>query len=104
MNIFRTFFNYLGYEMTITIVLRSGENVKLVVLSTDKISNLKNQIQQLKGIDADKQMIIHNGNQLNDEDSLSEQGVINDAILTLVGKHLKKDARQGTFSSLSYFK
>ena len=86
--------------MAIIVTLASGENVTLSVLSTDKVSTVKRQIQDLKGISLGKQVIMYEGNRLNNEDTLSKKGIDNGSMLTLVDEDSKKDGqyKEGRFS------
>ena len=77
--------------MKIMVRLSSGENVALSVLSTDKIISVKRQIQNLKGISPDEQVIRYQETRLNNGDILSENSIRNGSILTLNREDLMRD-------------
>ena len=86
--------------MKIMVRLSSGENVALSVLSTDKIISVKRQIQNLKGISPDEQVIRYQETRLNNADILSENSIRNGSILTLNREDLMRDrhAKKGRCS------
>lgn len=79
--------------MIIKVRTLTGKEIEIEVESTDKITRIKEMIEEKEGIPPDQQRVIFSGKQLNDEKTLKdyqiEAGSVMFLVLALRGGDLK---------------
>jgi ubiquitin C len=81
------------------LVKTSTDEITLDVLGSDSIESVRAKIQDKEGTSPDKQRLIFEDVQLEDERTLADYNIHNDSILDLVPRHCKCS----TFLSLQSF-
>ena len=77
-------------SMQIFVKLLPGERITLQVETFDTIQNVKKKIQEQKGFPPAEQHLVYDSKQLNDEQTLADYHIQNDATFTLVLRREKK--------------
>ena len=73
-----------GSKKSIMIKTLSGKTIAMEVEDSDTVDSIKKRIHDKEGIPADQQRLVFNGKQLEDDKTLSDYNVPNDASIHLV--------------------
>ena len=87
-------YDFLGKQMKVNVILTSGRKVTVNISSSEKVTQVIRKIEKMYGENVQNQVMSNNGNELNSEDFLSEQGVTDGAELVLSGTNLKRNNRE----------